>query len=90
MEGIPGVDVKGAEIKVQKVMDEELKSAEGAFLDGNAVYAERDGRPYLKKGEIGVVLLLIVVGDLDKDTKNITFGFCNLTRSTGLIQFRLN
>ena len=51
MEGIPGVDVKGAEIKVQKVKDEELKAAEGAFLDGNAVYAERDGRPYLKRRE---------------------------------------
>ena len=37
VEGIPGVDVKGAEIKVQKVKDEELKAAEGAFLDGNAV-----------------------------------------------------
>ena len=73
MEGIPGVDVKGAEIKVQKVKDEELKAAEGAFLDGNAVYAERDGRPYLKKGEIGVVPLLTVVGDLDKDTEDIDF-----------------
>ena len=90
MEGIPGVDVKGAEIKVQKVKDEELKATEGAFLDGNAVYAERDGRPYLKKGEIGVVLVLTVVGDLDKDTKNIAFGFRNLNRSTGLIKFRLN
>lgn len=73
VEGIPGVDVKGAEIKVQKVKDEELKAAEGAFLDGNAVYAERDGRPYLKKGEIGVVPLLTVVGDLDKDTEDIDF-----------------
>ncbi len=73
VEGTPGVDVKGAEIKVQKVKDEELKAAEGAYLDGNAVFAERDGRPYLKKGEIGVIPLLTVVGDLDKDTEDIDF-----------------
>lgn len=71
--GVPGIDVKGAEIKVQKVKDEELVATEGAFLEGNTIYAERDGRPYLKKGAIGVIPLLTVVGDLDKDTEDIDF-----------------
>lgn len=72
-EGVPGTDVKGGEIKIQKVKDEEISAVEGAVSVGNAIFAERDGRPYMKKGEIGVVPLLTVVGDLDKDTPDIDF-----------------
>jgi uncharacterized protein (DUF342 family) len=73
VEGIPGIDVRGGEIKVLKVQDVELKVTDGAYLQGNTVYAERDGRPFLKRGEIGVVPLLTVVGDLDRDAEDINF-----------------
>lgn len=71
--GKPGTDVKGVEIKVEKVKDVELSATDGAEVVDNKVLATRDGRPYLKKGEVGVVPLLTVVGDLDKDTENIAF-----------------
>jgi|GEM_PF-848375 len=71
--GKPGTDVKGLEIKVEKVTDVDLAAIDGAEVVDNKVLATRDGRPYLKKGEVGVVPLLTVIGDLDKDTENIAF-----------------
>lgn len=71
--GVPGMDVKGNEITVLKVSDVTLEATDGAELRGNKIYALRDGRPYLKGGAIGVVPLLTVVGDLDKDTEDIDF-----------------
>ncbi len=71
--GVPGMDVKGNEINVQKVTDRDIEATEGAEMRGNRIYALRDGRPYLKNGQVGVVPLLTVVGDLDKDTEDIDF-----------------
>ncbi len=71
--GVPGMDVKGNEINVQKVTDRDIESTEGAEMRGNRIYALRDGRPYLKNGQVGVLPLLTVVGDLDKDTEDIDF-----------------
>ena len=71
--GVPGMDVKGNDITVKKVKDEDLEATDGAEIRGNRIVAQRDGRPYLKKGKIGVVPLLTMVGDLDKDTENISF-----------------
>lgn len=73
MPGVPGVDVKGDDISVAKVKDEDLEVTEGAEMRDNRIHALRSGRPYLKKGKIGVVPLLTMVGDLDKDTENISF-----------------
>ncbi len=71
--GIPGITVKGKDITVAKVMDETLEVEDGAELRKDGIYALIDGRPYLKKGKIGVVPLLTVVGDLGKDNENIDF-----------------
>ncbi|MBO1265334.1 FapA family protein [Proteiniclasticum sp. SCR006] len=73
IQGTPGLDVRGNEIPVLEVKDRDIEATEGAEQDGNRIYASRDGRPYLKNGKVGVVPLLTVVGDLDKDTENIDF-----------------
>lgn len=73
MQGTPGLDVRGNEIPVLEVKDRDIEATDGAEQDGNRIYASRDGRPYLKNGKVGVVPLLTVVGDLDKDTENINF-----------------
>lgn len=73
VQGVPGTDVKGKEITVLKVTDMTIEATEGAEMRGSRIYAVRDGRPYLKNGQVGVVPLLTVVGDLDKDTEDINF-----------------
>ncbi|MFH5834886.1 FapA family protein [Proteiniclasticum sp. C24MP] len=72
-QGTSGLDVRGNEIQVLEVKDRDIEATDGAEQNGNRIYASRDGRPYLKNGKVGVVPLLTVVGDLDKDTENIDF-----------------
>lgn len=72
-EGIPGIDVKGKPITVEKVEDIMLEVEDGAVVRGDCAYAALDGRPYVKGGKIGVIPLLTMVGDLGKDNENITF-----------------
>ncbi|MBF7096365.1 FapA family protein [Alkalibacter mobilis] len=71
--GIPGEDVKGNEIKVKPVVDKNLGILDGAIIQGEKVYALIDGRPYIKRDKIGVVPLLTVIGDLDKESDDIDF-----------------
>ncbi|HSR03147.1 MAG TPA: FapA family protein, partial [Proteiniclasticum sp.] len=69
----PGVDVKGNDINVLEVKDRDIEATDGAEQIENKIYAIKDGRPYLKNGKVGVVPLLTVVGDMDKDTEDIDF-----------------
>lgn len=71
--GTPGITVKGEIIEVDTVEDEELVSTNGAQKRGDELYALIDGRPFMKKGQIGVVPLLTVIGDLEKETDDIDF-----------------
>lgn len=73
VQGTPGMDVKGNDINVLEVKDRDIEATDGAELIENKIYAVKDGRPYLKSGKVGVVPLLTVVGDMDKDTEDIDF-----------------
>lgn len=72
-EGVEGITVKGREIRVVKVEDEDLDVRHGAERKEDEVYALMDGRPYIKGGKIGVIPLLTFVGDLGKESENIDF-----------------
>jgi len=73
IQGTPGMDVKGNDINVLEVKDRDIEATDGAEQIENKIYAIKDGRPYLKNGKVGVVPLLTVVGDMDKDTEDIDF-----------------
>ncbi|SHE69424.1 FapA family protein [Alkalibacter saccharofermentans] len=71
--GYPGMNVLGEIIEVLPVEDEELIPGKGAEKRGDELYSLVDGRPFGKNGQIGVMPLLTVIGDLDKDTDDIDF-----------------
>jgi len=71
--GSPGMNVLGEIMEVSPVEDEELTPGKGAEKRGDELYSLIDGRPFAKNGQIGVVPLLTVIGDLDKDTEDIDF-----------------
>jgi len=78
MLAVPGRDgytVTGELIKAVEEDDESLDVSEGAILleSGTKAVASRSGRPALINGKICVIPLMIVPGDVNKDTGDIDF-----------------
>jgi len=78
MTALPGRDgftVTGELIKAMEEADESLVVSDGDILleSGSKAIASRSGRPALINGKICVIPLMIVPGDVSKDTGNIDF-----------------
>lgn len=73
--GRDGLTVTGEVIKALEVKDEKLEVEQGAILLENGVkaIASASGRPIIKNGMISVIPLLVVPGDVNKETGNIKF-----------------
>ncbi|MDF2952163.1 MAG: hypothetical protein K0S18_1746 [Anaerocolumna sp.] len=73
--GIDGEDVTGAPIKAADPEESFFKPGSGTmYIEGHdRIVATINGRPKLVKGELRVIPLLVIHGDVNKDTGDIFF-----------------
>jgi uncharacterized protein (DUF342 family) len=73
--GRDGLNVTGELVKTIEIKDEMLRVGEGAILldNGAKAVASVSGRPVIRNGIICVIPLLVIKGDVNKDTGDIEF-----------------
>lgn len=74
-EGQDGIDVFGKTISVRNPRDYELRAGEGTSLSADklTVYAEQPGRPVIHNGEVRILKMYEINGDVSLATGNIRF-----------------
>jgi uncharacterized protein (DUF342 family)/DNA-binding response OmpR family regulator len=76
-EGSPGINISGIEIPVEQVVDPFFVSGPGTILsdDNLSITADIDGQPHVDAmGNVTVNAELLIKGNVDFETGNISFG----------------